>query len=191
LARWKWSIKGVAGICSLVSFVAGAAIAVAVWFSPDWAHQHISERMNAVVLGLIPLAAGASVFFFRWFISPYPIYKKLRAKIDAKQSRENIRRELYSYLLDLESRITDLRRLDAPAVAMFGMTPAETDKDNKRIDEIFKYITENISLSAAGEFLSSTGLNRNPRGITWGKLDDHVEFLTNRAIRLKRIVDGL
>jgi len=160
-----------------------------LWLSPNWAHQHISERMNAVVLGLIPLVAGASVFLFRWFISPYPIYKRLRAQADGKQSRENIRRQLYSYLLDLEDRITTLQKLDANAIAMFEMTPAEIDGDQKQIDKIFHYITDNISLSVAGDFLSSTGLNRT-RGITL-KLDEHIEFLTNRAIRLKRIADGL
>jgi hypothetical protein len=188
-ARWKWSIKGIAGTCSLVSFAAGAAVAIAVWLSPNWAHQHISERMNAVVLGVIPLAVGASVFLFRWFISPYPIYKKLRAQIDAKQSREKIRRQLYSYLLDLEDRITDLQKLDASAIIMFEMTPAEIDGDNKQIDEIFHYITDNISLSVAGGFLSSTGLSQ-ARGNKMN-LHEHIKFLTNRAIRLKRIVDDL
>ncbi len=184
--RWKWSIKGTRGKSSLASLVVGTAVAVAVWFWPSWAP---SERVKALVLGLIPLAAGASVFLVQWFVSPYAIYKRLRAQVAAKQSRENIRRQLYSYLLDLEDRIAKLQKLDATAIAMFEMRPSEISDDGKRIDEIFHYITDNISLSVAGDFFSNTGLPRT-RGITL-KLDEHIEFLTNRAIRLKRIADDL
>jgi hypothetical protein len=39
--------------------------------------------MNAFVLGMVPLLAGASVFLGRWFVSPYPIYMQVRRKVDA------------------------------------------------------------------------------------------------------------
>jgi hypothetical protein len=39
--------------------------------------------MNAFVLGMVPLLAGASVFLVRWFVSPYPIYMQFRRKLDA------------------------------------------------------------------------------------------------------------
>jgi hypothetical protein len=39
--------------------------------------------MNAFVLGLVPLLAGASVFLVRWFVSPYPIYMQVRRKVDS------------------------------------------------------------------------------------------------------------
>jgi hypothetical protein len=39
--------------------------------------------MNAFVLGLVPLLAGASVFLVRWFVSPYPIYMQVRREVDS------------------------------------------------------------------------------------------------------------
>jgi hypothetical protein len=39
--------------------------------------------MNAFVLGLVPLLAGASLFLVRWFVSPYPIYMQVRRQVDS------------------------------------------------------------------------------------------------------------
>ena len=38
--------------------------------------------MNAFVLVMAPLLAGASVFLVRWFVSPYPIYMQIRRELD-------------------------------------------------------------------------------------------------------------
>jgi hypothetical protein len=38
--------------------------------------------MNAFVLVMVPLLAGASVFLVRWFVSPYPIYMQVRRTLD-------------------------------------------------------------------------------------------------------------
>jgi len=110
-------------------------------------------------------------------------------KVQERDAHEKIRCQLYEYLLGLEDRIAKLQKLDATAIAMFEMTPSEISDDDKRIDEIFDYINANISLSVAGDFFSNTGLSRT-RGVTL-KLDEHIEFLTNRATRLKRIADDL
>jgi len=81
--RCKWASKGTGGVCGWVSLIVGATLAVLLWFSPQWFHDHISDRMNAFVLGMVPLLAGASVFLIRWFVSPYPIYTQLQRKVDA------------------------------------------------------------------------------------------------------------
>jgi hypothetical protein len=39
--------------------------------------------MNAFVLVMVPLLAGASVFLVRWFVSSYPIYMQVRRTLDA------------------------------------------------------------------------------------------------------------
>jgi hypothetical protein len=39
--------------------------------------------MNAFVLVMVPLLAGASAFLVRWFVSPYPIYMQVRRTLDA------------------------------------------------------------------------------------------------------------
>ena len=81
--RCKWAAKGTGRVCGWVSLVVGATLAVLIWFSPQWFHDHISDRMNAFVLGAVPLLAGASVFLVRWFVSPFPIYMQLRGNLEA------------------------------------------------------------------------------------------------------------
>jgi hypothetical protein len=81
--RCKWASKGTGAVCGSVSLIVGATLAVLIWFFPRWFHDHISDGMNAFVLGLVPLLAGASVFLVRWFVSPYPIYMQVRRKVDS------------------------------------------------------------------------------------------------------------
>jgi len=38
--------------------------------------------MNAFVLVVIPLLAGASAFLARWFVSPYPIYMQIQRELN-------------------------------------------------------------------------------------------------------------
>jgi hypothetical protein len=80
--RCKWASKGTGAVCGWVSLTVGATLAVLIWFSPQWFHDHISDRMTASVLGVVPLLAGASVFLMRWFISPYPIYMQVKKALD-------------------------------------------------------------------------------------------------------------
>src|SRR5205823_14257187 len=80
--RCKWASKGTGGVCGWVSLIVGATLAVLLWFSPRWFHDHISDRMNAFILVMVPLMAGASVFLVRWFVSPYPIYMQIRRELD-------------------------------------------------------------------------------------------------------------
>jgi hypothetical protein len=81
--RCKWASKGTGRVCGWVSLIVGATLAILISFSPQWFHDHISDRMTAFVLGVVPLLAGASVFLVRWFVSPYPIYMQFRRKLDA------------------------------------------------------------------------------------------------------------
>lgn len=81
--KCKWASKGTGAVCGSVSLIVGATLAVLIWFFPWWFHENISDGMNAFVLGLVPLLAGASVFLVRWFVSPYPIYMQVRRKVDS------------------------------------------------------------------------------------------------------------
>lgn len=38
--------------------------------------------MNAFILLVVPLLAGASVFLIRWFVSAYPIYMRIRRELE-------------------------------------------------------------------------------------------------------------
>src|SRR6266705_4253372 len=82
LERCKWASKGTGGVCGWVSLIVGATLAVLLWFSPRSFHDHISDRMNAFILVMVPLLAGAGVFLVRWFVSPYPIYMQIRRELD-------------------------------------------------------------------------------------------------------------
>jgi len=81
--RCKWASKGIGGVCGCVSLIVGATLAVLLWFYPQSFHDHISDRMNAFILVMVPLLSGASVFLVRWFVSPYPIYMQVQRKLDA------------------------------------------------------------------------------------------------------------
>jgi hypothetical protein len=80
--RCKWASKGTGKICGWVSLVVGATLAVILWFSPQWFHNHISDRMNALILVVVPVLAGASAFLIRWLLSPYPVYMQIRRALD-------------------------------------------------------------------------------------------------------------
>jgi hypothetical protein len=80
--RCKWALKGTGRVCGWVSLIIGATLAVFLWFYPLWFHDHISDRMNAFVLVVIPLLAGASAFLARWFVSPYPIYMQIQRELN-------------------------------------------------------------------------------------------------------------
>src|SRR5260370_5739841 len=80
--RCKWASKGTGRVCGWVSLIIGATLAVFLWFYPQWFHDHISDRMNAFVLVVVPLLAGAGAFLARWFVSPYPIYMQIQRELD-------------------------------------------------------------------------------------------------------------
>ena len=87
--RCKWASKGTGRVCGWVSLIVGATLAVLLWFYPQWFHDHVSDRMNALILVVIPLLAGVSLFFLRWLVSSYPIYMQIRRELatvtDAKK----------------------------------------------------------------------------------------------------------
>ena len=80
--RCKWASKWTGTVCGSVSLIVGAILAVLLWFYPQWFHDHIPDRVNALTLVVVPLLAGASVFLVRWFVSPFPIYMQIRKELD-------------------------------------------------------------------------------------------------------------
>src|SRR5262245_21216782 len=86
--RCKWASKGTGAVCGWVSFIVGATIAVLLWFYPQWFHGHISDRMNALALVMVPLLAAALVCLVRWFVSPYAIYMQMGKELDALDDEE-------------------------------------------------------------------------------------------------------
>jgi len=92
LRRLQWAKSGVWGHFGSAALVAGVLLALIAWCFPQWARQHISERMNAFVLGALPLLAGASFFLVRWILSPYSIFKHTEQQLIAE--RDNLKKQL-------------------------------------------------------------------------------------------------
>jgi hypothetical protein len=90
--RCKWALKGTGAVCGGVSLIVGATLAVLIWFYPRWFHDHISDRMSAFVLGIVPLLAGASVFLVRWLVSPYPVYMQVQQKLETLSDKKKAER---------------------------------------------------------------------------------------------------
>src|SRR5262245_28272599 len=80
--RCKWASKGTGAVCGWISLIVGATIAVFLWFYPQWFHDHVSDRMNALALVAVPVLAGAGAFIVRWFVSPFPIYMEIRKELE-------------------------------------------------------------------------------------------------------------
>jgi hypothetical protein len=107
--RIKWAAKGTSGVISLVSLAVGALLALLVWFMPEWTKQHISDRMNTVALGLIPLAAGATLFMVRWILSAYFVFKDTECQ--AATTISSLREQL-DFQLDKKREQQDKERAD-------------------------------------------------------------------------------
>jgi hypothetical protein len=86
-SRAKWAGKGNGGVCGWVSLVTGFIVAGLIWYFPKWTHDHVSDRMNAFLIGLVPLLAGAGVFLVRWIYSSYAVFKIERDKRIALEGR--------------------------------------------------------------------------------------------------------
>jgi hypothetical protein len=96
--RFRWATKGVWGRVERIATVVGLVLATVVWLNPEWSRSHISERMNAFILGAIPLLSGASVFVVRWLLSPYFIYRSDTERLNFRN------RKLQRRLQDIKTR---------------------------------------------------------------------------------------
>src|SRR5437773_2599743 len=85
--RAKWAGKGNGGVCGWVSLSTGFIVAGLIWCFPKWAHDHVSDRMNTFLVGLVPLLAGAGVFLVRWIYSSYAVFKVERDNRIALEER--------------------------------------------------------------------------------------------------------
>jgi hypothetical protein len=89
--RFQWAKSGVWGHIGNVSLITGLLVAILAWCFPDWTRRNISDRMNAFVLGIIPLAAGGSVLLVRWLYSSYAVFGAENDKRIELEKRANPR----------------------------------------------------------------------------------------------------
>jgi hypothetical protein len=62
--------------------------------------------------------------------------------------------------------------------------------DEQQIDGILEYLMQNVGASQGGIFLMDAGLPESPVAIVDSiKHQKHLQYLKNRALRLKQIID--
>ncbi len=98
--------SGIWGHVGNVALLVGFLLAIPAWCAPKWTHEHISERMNAFVLGMIPLLSGASVFLFRWlFLSPFSIYNDTKKELQTlRDNTADLGEDLYVTVLHFDQK---------------------------------------------------------------------------------------
>lgn len=84
--RMRIALEGIpAKIASGLSFLVGVGFGVLRAFQSSWIP---GERMEAIISVLLPIAAGGSVFLFRWlFTAPFWAWKEIRDERDALQMK--------------------------------------------------------------------------------------------------------
>jgi hypothetical protein len=90
--RRKWAAAGVKGVYGKASAAVGIILAGAIWFNPQWFAAYVPERVSRALTVLIPFAALGSVFLFRWIVSPFFVYKGVKAQLKGKPTREIARK---------------------------------------------------------------------------------------------------
>ena len=147
--RWKWATTGPWAMVEKLSAVIGLVLAGIVWFRPAWARSHISEEMNAFLLGVIPLACGFSVFAVRWMLSPFWVYKaELNEAALREESLRNQLKAMEACRLDRRERLllecADLLKQNKSFLEALQITKADELESNDDLN----YVCER--LEAAG-----------------------------------------
>ena len=121
--RTRWSGKGNGGICGWASLVVGAILAVLVLCYPKWTREHISDTMNIVLLGLVPLLAGASVFILRWVYSSYAVFKAEKDKVIALKERMKPRLRISGGKMEKSFMVNNETFYFRPILELDGVEP--------------------------------------------------------------------
>jgi hypothetical protein len=198
--RFRWARHGAGGTWGWVSLALGTAVAVVVWFCPNWSKQYISERMNAFVTGLIPLVAGASVFICRWLFSPYFVYKNtlieheqiisgLRSQIadsgkllDQRQHHQEIRNHLSRFLKVAIKLNNQLNNTDIEPI---------TEAVEKWIIDVCIFLRENLGEAEENRFESNTNIPPAPECRFEPIRAGLLETVHKRSYQLNKILDEL
>lgn len=160
--------KGNGGICGWVSLVVGALLSALLCICPEWTRAHVSDTMNAFLVGLLPVTAGASVFVLRWIYSGYALYKDKTNKLAELQERLRPRIRV-SCGSDIEGCVVpDHRgiwyraRLDLTGVNVSGLEASivRLSEDCRMVDLFGEYLVVSMCMS---EQLGQTTLIREGR----------------------------
>jgi hypothetical protein len=99
--------------------------------------------MNACVLVLVPLLAGASVFLVRWFVSPYPIYMQVRRTLDTlTDTKKEERAKAVHGCFERSAAI--LKQHDSVLLSFHALSRAEGHRleSNQEVAEVCDLIQE-------------------------------------------------
>jgi hypothetical protein len=183
-----WAVFGV------VSTVLPDVVAVIHKFLPNievfgFVQWVINHQVRA---RLIAATIAVTVYLL---YAPYRMYREQVTRlqsativVQSKKEREYIRDRLSAFLLRIEKRLEDLKKLEAIDVAMFNKETLEWKESDVLISEITDFVLKKLGFSYASEFLSNTGFDA-ARTKTWDEYSRHIESMKWRATRLKRIIE--
>jgi hypothetical protein len=174
--------------------IATGVTCLAIYMHRQFGGQSSGQTIDALVsIGFGLAAYGlifALVFFahFCYFTPKHMLQKATQALAVAKskKEREQIRSHLCGLQLGIEDRIKVLHNMTPVEVLLFDNNTNATTVNDNFVDDAFKYVTDNVGLSHGGIFLMDSGL---PHAATNSKYGKHLEYLLNRAFRLKQIID--
>jgi hypothetical protein len=177
---------GIGAVCGWVSLFFGAIAAISAWRWPEWAKSHISDHLNIIMQGLIPLAVGASWLWARWVASSYLVYRNAMRDVD--EDVADLRTQLANTkaLLDDQRRYEEVRDyLSRSLIAIDKFTRICNDPEQiVPIEAITEweiktsiYIRENLGEADENRFRSEAGVEHFPTS----------KFVDERAIPLRTL----
>jgi ABC-type multidrug transport system fused ATPase/permease subunit len=152
--RYRWAKSEKWAFAEKIAQCVGALVAILVACKSEWAP---SERMNAIVSVLLPLAAGFSIFLFRWFASPYYLWREQKQKI------------------------ADLEKRAAEDIAAIKAAHEECLETNEQTIQAFKVILSNY-LEAAGILIKKCYTPSYPTPETANKWFGEVDALIGATL---------
>ena len=189
-ARLRWAANGGPGaVCGWASLAAGAIVSLIAVCWPNWAKQHVSERISLLVQGVIPVAAGASVLLIRWIISPFFVYKRLKYEIATKEELLSDRAKRRELLANLGRKLDVVQKM----VRVCNDTESQPPTENVRNWELDTciYLREHLGEAAESCFTSEVGVPPAPECRFTENRSDLLRTLHYRSHQLQKIFDSI
>jgi hypothetical protein len=181
---------------TVILAVIGACLAIYLARRYGW--QSIDQMKDAFISVVFGLIAYGIVFVcvfaanFCYFV-PKKLYvrdQQLKASAKSKKERENIRAKLGGFQLEIEERARSIKNLNPLDIVTFDKNLNATTMDDQFMEGVLKYIMQNVGAAYGAIFLMEAGLPERPISVIGNSNhQQHLQYLQNRALRLKQIID--
>jgi hypothetical protein len=175
-----------------------AAACLAIYFGRKFGGQSASQMND----GLISLGYGIAayivvfvLFFLAHFcyLTPKHMLQEATRSLavaKSKKEREKIRTKLGEFQLEIEDRARAMKTLGPIDIVTFDQNLNATSENDQFLEEVLRYIMQNVGTAYGAMFLSDAGLPERPISITGNrKHHEHLQYLDHRALRLNQIVN--